>query len=173
MPIIFRKSMRDMAAKLGSTLTAILALTIGLWGGWHLVGVDADHEQRSEREFLPTIPPHVVVLSKDFDKLNLAGLRADQDVFAAELRDKTTLRIEVKPDEWLPVWLFSVGDFERQTLAKIYPQNASFPPPKGTIMIERNGLEISDFTANTPARLQVNHYRLTPVASRLECNSRY
>jgi len=154
MPMILRKSIRDMRARVGSTLTAIFALTIGLWGiGTLLVSILILNNDLSEN-FLQTNPPHIAIQSSDFGKLNLDELRTGRDILAAEFRDKTTLRIEVKPDEWLPVWLYSVADFERLSIARIYPQNESFPPPQGTIVIDRNGLEISNFTPGVVARLQ-------------------
>lgn len=154
MPIILRKSMRDMVAKLGSTLTAILALTIGLWGiGTLLVSMQIMNNDLSEN-FSQTIPAHVEISAKDFDKLNLTDLRANPDILAAEFRDKTSLRIEVKPDQWLPVWLYSVVDFEQMSIAKFYPQDTNFPPALGSIVVERNGLEIADFTSGAPVRLQ-------------------
>ncbi|MCF6263502.1 MAG: FtsX-like permease family protein [Xanthomonadales bacterium] len=154
MPIILRKSFRDMRAKLGSTLTAILALTIGLWGiGTLLVSMLIMNNDLSEN-FSQTNPPHIAIQSSDFDKLNLDELRSNPDIMAAGFRDKITLRIEVKPDVWLPVWLYSVADFEHLTVAKIYQQNERFPPPEGTIFIERDGLLISNFTTGALARLQ-------------------
>ncbi len=154
MPITLRKSIRDMMLKLGSTVTAIIALTIGLWGiGTLLVSMQIMNNDLSEN-FLQTIPAQVKIFSDDFDKLNLDDLRARENIQAAEFRDKTTLRIEVRPGEWLPVWLYSVTDFENLSLAKIYEQNESFPPPNGTILIERNGLEISDFRQGVTARFQ-------------------
>jgi len=154
MPMVLRKSFRDMGAKLGSTLTAILALTIGLWGiGTLLVSMLIMNNDLSEN-FSQTNPPHIAIQSSDFDKLNLEELRTSPDILAAEFRDITTLRIEIKPDEWLPVWLYSVADFERLTIAKIYQQNESFPPPEGAILVERNGLEVSNFTPGAIVRLQ-------------------
>jgi len=154
MLISLRKSMRDMASKIGSTLTAILALTIGLWGvGTLLVSMQIMNNDLREN-FSQTSPAHIAIQSGDFDKLNLDELRANPNILAAEYRDKITLRIEVKPDEWLPVWLYSVADFANLSVAKFYEQSGSFPPPEGTIVIERNGLEISDFSAGTIARLQ-------------------
>lgn len=154
MPITLKKSIRDMMLKIGSTVTAIIALTIGLWGiGTLLVSMQIMNNDLS-KNFSKTLPAQVEIYSGNFDRLNLANLRANPNIQAAEFRDKTTLRIEVKPGEWLPVWLYSITDFENLSVARIFQQNESFPPPKGIILIERNGLEISDFRAGIPVRFQ-------------------
>ncbi len=154
MPIFLRKSIRDMLGKPGSTLTAILALTIGLWGiGTLLVSMQIMNNDLNEN-FSQTIPAQVEIFSGDFDKLDIETLRARPGILAAEFRDKTTLRIEVKPDEWLPVWLYSVADFNNLSVGKFYAHSGSLPPPSGSILVERNGLEISDFTIGALARVQ-------------------
>ncbi len=154
MPITLRKSMRDLLVKIGSTLTAILALTIGLWGiGTLLVSMQIMNNDLSEN-FSQTNPAHIAIRSADFDKLDLEKLRTNPDIQAVEIRDKTTLRIEVKPNEWLPVWLYSVADFENFSVARLFEQKEKFPPTKGTILIERNGLEISEFKSGAFTRFQ-------------------
>lgn len=81
-------------------------------------------------------------------------LRRNPNIQAAELRDRTVLRVEVKPDEWLPLWLYSVDDFEQLSVAKFFRQRGSFSPNAESIIIERNGLLISDFDIGSIVRVQ-------------------
>ena len=154
MPMIFKKSLRDMMIHNRSTLVAILALTIGLWGvgtlmvSLHIMTNDLDEN------YSQTSPAHISVRSKDFNRLNIEELRKNPNIMAAEIRDKSILRVEVRPDEWLPLWLYSVDDFERLSLGKFFPQNGSYPPPEGTIVIERNNLLVSEFDIGSNARVQ-------------------
>lgn len=156
MSIILKKSIRDMMIHYRSTLIAILALTIGLWGvGTLLVSLHIMTNDLNEN-YTQTIPAHISLESKNFDKLNIEELRKNPKIMAAELRDKSILRIEVRPDEWLNLWLYSVDDFEHMSLARFFRQNGSFPPPKGTILIERNNLLVSDLAIGSIARVQSN-----------------
>lgn len=154
MPVILRKSLREMTERLNSTLVAILALTIGLWGvGTLLVSLHIMTNDLSEN-YSQTEPIHISIKSKDFNKLDIGELRQSSDVKAAEIRDKSILRVEVHPDEWLNLWLYSVEDFRQLSLGKIYSQKGSFPPSDGTILIERNNLLVSNFKVGSVARVQ-------------------
>lgn len=136
------------------SFVAILALTIGLWGigsllvSLHILGNDLNEN------FLRTDPLHVAMVSDDFERLNLDDLRARPEIAAAEFRDKATLRIEVKPDKWIPLKLNAVGDFEDLQSARFFAETGAFPPPKGTMLIERNALLISDLSIDNKARVQ-------------------
>lgn len=154
MPMIFRKSLRDMKARMNATLVAILALTIGLWGvGTLLVSLHIMTNDLSEN-FSQTVPVHIAIVSENFDQLNLDELRQNTDILAAEFRDKSILRVEVRPDEWLNLWLYSVNNFEQLSLGKFFKQTGNFPPLEGTIVIERNNLLVSDFDVGSIARVQ-------------------
>jgi putative ABC transport system permease protein len=145
-----------MISRLSSTLLAILALTVGLWGvGTLLVSLHIMTNDLSEN-YSQTVPINIAIKSEDFNKLNLEELRRNSDIMAAELRDKSILRIEVHPDEWLNLWLYSVDNFEQLTLGKIFRQSGSFPPSRTTILIERNNLLVSNFKVGSVARVQSN-----------------
>lgn len=154
MPLIFRKSIRDMMIRYRATLVAILALTIGLWGvGALLVSMLIMTNDLTEN-YLRTKPVHIAIRSENFGELRLDDLLANPHILAAEFRDKAILRVEVRKDEWLPLWLYSVDDFEQLSVAKFFRQKGKFPPAKGTILIERNNLLISDFNLGSIARVQ-------------------
>jgi len=143
-----------MLIRYRSTLIAILALTIGLWGvGTLLVSLHIMTNDLSEN-YLQTKPAHISVRSNDFGRLNLEELRENPSILAAEIRDLTILRVEVGPDKWLPLWLYSVDNFERLSVGKFFPEYGSFPPQKGTIVVERNNLLVSDFAIGSIARVQ-------------------
>ncbi|MBL1418963.1 MAG: FtsX-like permease family protein [Alphaproteobacteria bacterium] len=156
MSIIFKKSMRDIQQRFRSTLLAILALTIGIWGGGSLLVSFYIMSNDLSANYLLTKPYQLSIQSKDFAKLDLDNLHELPEIAAAEFRDRAILRIEVKPDEWLPLWLYSVEDFDQLSIAKFYPQAGQFPPAKGTIAIERNNLLISQLNVDSVARAQSN-----------------
>ncbi len=154
MPVIFRKSIRDLSIRYRSTLVAILALTIGLWGvGTLLVSILVMSNDLQEN-YLRTHPAHISIISEDFAKLDLAEIRKNPNIEAVEFRDKAILRIEVNPGKWLPLWLYSVDDFKSLSLSRFFRQSGDFPPPRGSLSIERNVQQISDLRIGTSARVQ-------------------
>ncbi len=110
------------------------------------------------RNFQKTDPPHVLIRSKDFDRLKLADLRSRPEIEKAEFRDFSSLRIETRPNDWIPLWLFGVEDFNNFNLARIYDRYGKGIPPigpkDGEMVIERDGLKFSDLKAGFSARIR-------------------
>lgn len=126
------------------TALVVLALVLGLWGAgaplvsWIILEADLDEN------FQRTRPPHLVLVSEQFERLELARLLARPEVEAASFRDFALHRVEVRPDTWLPLWLYGV-DFDDDSVLRRVPQRGERVPPPGTVLVERDGLRVSDF----------------------------
>ncbi|MBI5099544.1 MAG: ABC transporter permease [Nitrospirae bacterium] len=153
----FRKVIGDLRINPGRIILVIVALIIGLCGvGSILVSYTILSRDLNEN-FVRTNPLHAVITSRDFNRLDLAVLRSRPEIEKAEFRDFATLRIETHPDEWIPLWLFGVEDFNNFKLARIFDQKGNSGPaaPKdGGMLIERDGLRFSDLKAGFPARVR-------------------
>ena len=153
----FKKAWNDLRINPGRTALVIFALVIGLWGvGSILVSyVVLNHDLKEN--FLRTMPPHAVLTSGDFNRLDLAAFRRRPEIAAAELRDLSLQRIEVHPNEWITLWIFGVEDFKHFTMARIYPQRGNTIPGPGTMLIERNGLLISNLDVGSRAHVRAGN----------------
>ena len=152
-----KKVISDLRINPGRIILVIFALIIGLWGvGSILVSYTILSRDLNEN-FVRTNPLHAAITSKDFSRLDLASLRNRPEIEQAEFRDFDTLRIETHPDEWIPLWLFGVEDFNSFNLARIFDQkgnNRPIVPEDGAMLIERDGLRFSDLKAGSPARVR-------------------
>jgi len=160
-----KKALNDLRTNLGRTLLVICALTIGLWGvGSILVSYFILKNDLNEN-FLRTAPYHAALTSGDFAKLDMVAFRQRPDIESAEFRDLSFQRIEVYPDQWLPMWLFGVADLGKSDLARIYPQSGAATPSHGAILMERNCQLVSSLRTNSVARVRVGGKLLqVPVA---------
>jgi putative ABC transport system permease protein len=165
MNIKIKKALNDLRIHPGRTTLVILALVTGLWGvGSMLVSYTILTHDLNEN-FIGTSPPHAVLRSKDFNRLDLAAFRARPEVESAEFRDFSFQRIEVRPDVWIPLWLFGVEDFDNFRLARFYAQKGARKPGPGAMVIERDGQLISDLKVGSPARVRSGARKLEiPVA---------
>jgi putative ABC transport system permease protein len=168
MNIKFRKVIGDLRINPGRIILVIFALIIGLWGvGSILVSYTILSRDLNEN-FIRTNPLHAAITSKDFNRLDLTALRNRPEIEKAEFRDFATLRIETHPDEWIPLWLFGVEDFDNFNLARIFDQKGNSGPTlpeDGAMLIERDGLRFSDLNAGSPARIRAGGRVLdVPVA---------
>lgn len=156
MLMIFKKALGDLRGYTREVLLVVLALAIGLWGvgsmgiSYYILMRDID------RNFKDTLPPHLVLGVEGLQGLDIQSLRARADVEAAQFRDASMGRIEIRANEWAPVRIFGVVDFDRTSLAHVEIERESPKPPPGGVFIERSGLLISDLDAGVRTRLRVD-----------------
>lgn len=153
----FRKVIGDLRVNPGRIILVILALIIGLWGVGSIWVSYTILSRDLNENFVRTNPLHAAITSKDFNRLDLTVLRSRPEIEKAEFRDFATLRIETHPNDWIPLWLFGVEDFNHFNMARIFDQKGhSGPavPEDGAMLIERDGLRFSDLKAGFPARVR-------------------
>jgi putative ABC transport system permease protein len=154
MNALFIKALADLRTAWRQALLAVAALAVGMWG---VGGVFVSYSilTRDLREnFVSTRPAHAVLVSPDFARLDVSAWRQQPDIDAAELRDLAMLRIEAFPGQWIPLWLFGVEDAGHATMATLRPQQGAATPPPGTLLVERDGLKVSNLRLGATARVR-------------------
>jgi len=148
------KPLADLRPAWRQALLAVAALIIGLWGiGGMLVSYAVlTHDLRAN--FIATRPAHAVLVSPDFARLDIGRLRQRPEIEAAELRDLSMQRIEVSAGQWIPLWLFGVQDAEHATMATLRLQQGASTPAPGTLLIERDGLKVSNLRLGAVASVR-------------------
>ena len=61
---------------------------------------------------------------------------------AAEGRRTVTVQVQVGADEWVDLDLTTIGDFERQTVDRVLPEQGTWPPPEGAVVVERSTMDL-------------------------------
>lgn len=158
------KAWADLRSAPGRTLLTIAALTMGLWG---VGGIWVSYTVLMAdlgQNFAQTRAPHAVLTSPDFARLDLASVLRRPEIESAEFRDLSIQRIEVHPNEWIPLWLFAVEDFRRPALALLQHEKGAAVPAPGTMLVERNGLLVSNLDVGARARVRVGRsIRVLPI----------
>jgi len=149
-----KKALSDLRVNPGRAALVVFALVIGLWGVGSLMVSTVILRNDLKENFTRTAPPHAVLTSKDFERLDLAVLRNRPEIAEAEFRDLSLQRIEVHPNEWVPLWLFGVTDFGHLRLARFYNEQGRSVPDPGAMLVERDGLLISDLREGSRARVR-------------------
>lgn len=157
MNIKLKKAIKDLYINPWRTALVLFALIIGTWGVGSVVVTYTILKNDLNENFRRTDPPHAIITSKDFKGLDLAEFQKKPEIESAEFRDFSSQRIEVYPNEWVPLWLFGVEDFKGFKLARIHNENGKKVPDPGTLLIERNGELISDLKAGGVARVRAGN----------------
>lgn len=148
------KPLLDLRVVWRQVTLAVFALVIGIWGIGGILWSYTVLTHDLRENFVATRPAHAILVSPDFARLDLAQVRQRPEIEAAELRDLSMQRVEVFPGEWIPLWLFGVEDAEHATMATLRPQQGAVAPPPGTLLVERDGLKISDLKPGSAARVR-------------------
>ena len=150
-----KKTFSDLLANPGRSALVIFALVIGLWGLGSILVSYAILKNDLNENFTRTHPAHVTVTAEQFERLDLAVFRNRPEIESAEFRDLSMQRIEVFPNQWLALWVFGVEDFNNFHLARIYREAGNKVPDPGTLLIERNGQQVSNLKVGSHPRVRV------------------
>jgi len=133
----WKKLLADLRAEKGRVVLMLVAVAVSLAAVGAILGSRAILLREIAANYLATVPAHATLeLPNGVDQSALAAARALPEVAAAEARDVLIARVEVK-GEWRPLLLFVVEDFEAMRLSLIQPLDGAWPPPRGTVLIER------------------------------------
>jgi putative ABC transport system permease protein len=89
------------------------------------------------RNYLDTKPASASIELDALDDRLLDEVRRRPDIAEAEARTTINARIEARPNAWLPMKLFVVRDFNAMRLSTFRRQSGAWPPPPGTLLLER------------------------------------
>jgi putative ABC transport system permease protein len=104
--------------------------------------------------YLSTNPPAALLEVDDLDQSVLARVRAQPGITGAESAGKLTGRIEVRPDEWLPLLLFVVPDFRAARIGTVRLVAGRWPTVSGSIVLERTAVSLAKSAVDREITIQ-------------------
>lgn len=149
------KAVRDLSSNPKRTLLVVFALVLGIWGLGTVHVAYTILMKDLSANYQSTVPLNVVFKSNNFDKLDLKEFNSKPEIEAAEFRDYSLHRIEVRPNVWIPLWLYGVENFKNFKLAYIFQQEENIVPQKGTILMERDGKKVSDIKLGSTPKIRI------------------
>jgi putative ABC transport system permease protein len=138
----FRKIWADLSTRKGRSILTMIGLFVGLWGIGTVVIAYAILSVDLAENFGRTAPPNIVMelsepLTTQFDKA--------PDKLLIENRPIIPARLKVSENGWLPLYLFVVSDFNKLQIAQFFPEQGAWPPPEGSMLIERSSEALLGF----------------------------
>jgi putative ABC transport system permease protein len=104
--------------------------------------------------YLSTNPPAALLEVDHLDLGVLAGVRAQPGITGAELAGRLTGRIQVRPDEWLPLLLFVVPDFRAARIGTVRLEAGRWPTVSGGIVLERTAVSLANAAVDREITVQ-------------------
>ncbi|HSR46331.1 MAG TPA: ABC transporter permease [Acidimicrobiia bacterium] len=148
MSVRFRKVARDLLGNPARTILVIAAIAVGLIGLSTTLRARAIFTANLEEELAASNPSSATILTEGATDAAVIAVAARADVDDAQGALVAFGRIRVG-DDLRPLRLVVVNDLADRTVDRLRPDFGSWPPPLGSIALERSsidaaGLEIGD-----------------------------
>lgn len=136
----WRKLWRDARLERGRVLLMIVAVWVSVTGLGVVLGARAILSREMPASYLETRPASATLeLPGGVSRELVEEVRRRADVAEAEAGDVVLARAKVGED-WIPLLLFVADDFERIRLNRIERISGAWPPPEGTMLVERSAV---------------------------------
>jgi putative ABC transport system permease protein len=141
----WKKLLRDFTSYQGRALALLIALTAGVASIATMFGAYGIIEREAPLNYAMTNPAHVTIDVNEVTPAILDAAKRFNGVAAAEARAVIEARARVG-DEWMRMLLFVVEDFDALRLNTFARESGAWPPPGGSMLIER---QATDFLQKT------------------------
>jgi len=157
----WKKLWRDLQASTGRMTMMVVAITVSIFAVGTILSAYTILTREISRNYLGTNPASAYLELDRVDDSVVEAVRQQPNIVDAEAGSWVMTRIDIGSNEWRPLLLFVVKDFNTLRLNKFLPESGAFPPPEQTILFERTALkfinaEIGDVlniqTPNGPKR---------------------
>lgn len=136
----WRKLRRDVWVERRRILLMVVAIAVSLVGIGTVLGAHAILAREMPRNYLGTRPASAALeLGGAVDPELVAAVRQRPGIAEAEAGDIVLARARVGHD-WIPLLLFVIADFDDLRLNRFVPERGTWPPPDGTMLIERSAV---------------------------------
>ncbi len=138
----WRKLGRDLWTEKNRMALMIVAISVSLIAVGTVLGSFAILTREIAVNYLGTRPASATVeLEGDVDAALVERVRRHPAVREAEARDVILARFQQGGD-WRPLLLFVVDDFAQMRLNTLRSEGGAWPPPTGTMLVERSAVRV-------------------------------
>ncbi len=156
------KLLRDIRAERGRALIVLAAVSFALLAVAAMLSAYGIVTREVRVNYLGTNPAHATI---DVDAVTPRMLATAKDfpgIADAEARAVVTARVKVG-DQWMRMLLFVVDDFAEMRLNLFGRISGAWPPPPGTMLIERVAAGVLHTTEGGVLRVKTPHGDATDV----------
>src|SRR6266542_2571418 len=136
----WQKLLRDLWLTRGRTALMVVAIAVSLFGVGTVLSAYAILTPEISRNYLGTNPASATIELDRVDDALLAAVKQRPGIAAAEARETLIARVQVAPDQWRPLLLFVVPDFNAMRVSTFQREAGAWPPPEGNMLLERTAL---------------------------------
>jgi putative ABC transport system permease protein len=144
--------LKESPARAGLIMLAVLIGTAALLTA---LGARAVLEREITAGYAEGRPAAIILTLDQVDDALVAEARQQPGVVDAEARRLIRARAEVAPGDWRPLLLFGVRDFTDIRVSTIRREGGAWPPPQGTMLVERSALPVLNVGEGDALRIRM------------------
>jgi len=149
------KLLRDLQAEAGRNLLMLAAIGVALFGVMVMLGTYAIVTREVRVNYLGTNPASASI-DVDVTPRALEIARTFPGVADAEPRSVVEARVNVN-GAWMRMLVFVVDDFATMRMNRFTPISGAWPPPKGTVLIERMAKDVIGAAEGSPVTIKLGN----------------
>lgn len=150
----WRKLRGDLQAMQGRLVMMVLAVAVGILGVTAILTAYTILTREISRNYLDTQPAAALLELDRVDPALVEAVRRYPGIADAQAGSSVLARIEVAPDQWLPLLLFVIPDFNDVRIGRFRRESGAWPPAPGTLLLERTAFELLHARAGASLRVQ-------------------
>lgn len=149
----WRKLFGDFTAARGRIGLMILALAMGLFALATIASAYAILGREISRNYLATNPASATIDVGAVTPQVLRAIAAEPDIESAEAVSIVEAQAKGADGTWHRTLLFVLPDLEHSRVSQVLPGRGQFPPPDGTVLLEREALRFLDLKLGNPVSI--------------------
>jgi putative ABC transport system permease protein len=138
-----RKVLRDISDNPIRSTLAVLAMAAGAFGVGAILSSYSILARELATSYVRTRPAAAILMTDSVSDAVVDAVRRAPGVRDAEARPVIRGRILVGKDEWVPLTLFVVRDFNHLRLDRFVHDLGKWPPAADEVLLERTGLSVA------------------------------
>jgi putative ABC transport system permease protein len=152
----WRKLIGDLRVAQGRLAMMVVALAVGIFGIVTILSAYTILTREISRNYLGTNPASAQIELDGVDAALVEAVRQRPGIADAEAGSFVKGRIEAGSNEWLPLLLFVVKDFNAMRISVFRPEAGAWPPPPGSMLLERTALPLVHGKVGGVRRIQIS-----------------
>lgn len=136
------KLFRDLWLARGRVVLMVIAIAVSIFGIGTVLSAYAIMTREISRNYLSTNPASATIELDMVDDAVVAAARQRPGITDAQARTSVLARAQIGQDEWRPLLLFVVQDFDAMRISTFSAVEGAWPPPTGAMLVERSALEM-------------------------------
>ncbi|MVO98284.1 ABC transporter permease [Paenibacillus lutrae] len=135
------KMRSDLKATKGRMIMMVLAIAVSIFGIGTILSSYSILTREINLNYMTTNPATALIEMNEVPDGLIGTVKQQPGIIDAEASSTLTARVLVH-DEWVPMLLFVVRDFQNMRMNTVQPESGAWPPAEDSILIERVAMDL-------------------------------